>query len=390
LKKTRGGAENDAGYIVGKPPHAIQTSPALTERIYLDHAATSPMRPEAREAMIEGMLRWANPSSPHAEGRAARAALEDARERIKAALGWEGHVLFTSGASEALGIALRRAKGGRRWHSSVEHDAALRAAPGAGVLPVNREWDVDPDAVEDVLAQGDRPVIAIQWVNPETGKVQPIERYAPMIEAGGGVLITDASQLWGLDRFPKQGQVIVISAHKLGGPIGVGALLVGDLGLLEPSGGQEFGYRGGTENLPAVLGFAAAVEAWAAKRGAAPDMDRHQALMDMFRSLETYGGRRLTGYGESLSVISALAMPNLSAAAQLVRFDLKGFAVSAGSACASGTLKQSRVLEAFGVEPEVAARTIRVSTGWSTTAEEIRRFTDTWIDIAMGAAAKAG
>ncbi|WP_423602185.1 cysteine desulfurase family protein [Sphingomonas sp. MS122] len=348
------------------------------------------MRPEAREAMIEGMLRWANPSSPHAEGRAARAALEDARERIKAALGWEGQVLFTSGASEALGIALRRAKGGRRWRSSVEHDAVLRAAPEASVLPVNREWDVDPDAVEDALAAGDRPVIAIQWVNPETGKVQPVERYAPMIEAGGGVLVSDASQLWGLERFPRQGQLIVISAHKLGGPIGVGALLVGDLGLLEPSGGQEFGYRGGTENLPAVLGFAAAVEAWAAKRGGAPEAERHQALREMHRALETYGARHLTGYGETVSAISALAMPNLSAAAQLVRFDLKGFAVSAGSACASGTLKPSRVLEAFGVEPEVAARTIRLSTGWSTTAGEIRRFTDAWIDIAMGAAAKAG
>ena len=266
----------------------------------------------------------------------------------------------------------------------------LRAAPGAGVLPVNLEWDVDFDAVEDALAEGDRPVIAIQWVNPETGKVQPIERYAPMIEAGGGVLVSDASQLWGLNRFPRQGQMMVISAHKLGGPIGIGALLVGDLGLLEPSGGQEFGYRGGTENLPAVLGFAAAVEGWAAKRTAMPDMERHEAMMDLFRTLNSYGAQQLTGYGEYVSEIRALAMPNLSAAAQLVRFDLKGFAVSAGSACASGTLKQSRVLEAFGVEPELAARTIRVSMGWSTTAEEVRRFTDTWIDIAMGAAARAG
>ena len=158
----------------------------------------------------------------------------------------------------------------------------------------------------------------------------------------------------------------------------------------EASGGQEFGYRAGTENLPAVLGFAAAVEGWAAKRVAAPDMDRHEALVDMFRTVKSYGGEQPMGYGDYVSEIRAIAMPNLSAAAQLVRFDMKGFAVSAGSACASGTLKQSRVLEAFGVEPEVAARTIRVSMGWSTTAQEIRRFTDTWIDIAMGAAAKAG
>lgn len=347
------------------------------------------MLPQAREAMIEGMLRWANPSSPHAEGRAARAALEDARTRIKAALGWQGHVIFTSGASEALGIAMRLAKGGRRWRSSVEHDAVLRAAPDAGVLPVNGEWDVDFDAVRDALAVGDRPVIAIQWVNPETGKVQPIERYAPMIAEGGGVMVTDASQLWGLNRFPREGDLIVLSAHKLGGPIGVGALLVGDLALLEASGGQEFGYRGGTENLPAVLGFAAAVEAWGARRTAMPDAERHHEMMDLHRTLKSYGAHQLMGYGEYVGNIRALAMPGLSAAAQLVRFDLKGFAVSAGSACASGTLKPSRVLQAFGVDPDVARRTIRVSMGWSTTAEEIRAFTDMWIDIAADAGARA-
>ncbi|HEV7288716.1 cysteine desulfurase family protein [Sphingomonas sp.] len=357
--------------------------------MYLDHAATTPMLPQAREAMIEGMLRWANPSSPHAEGRAARAALEDARARIKAALGWQGQVIFTSGASEALGIAMRLAKGGRRWRSSVEHDAVLRAAPDAGVLPVNGEWDVDYNALADALAVGDRPVIAIQWVNPETGKVQPIEHYAPMIAEGGGVMVTDASQMFALNRFPREGDLIVLSAHKLGGPIGVGALLVGDLALLDAPGGQEFGYRGGTENLPGVLGFAAAVEAWQARRVGLPDMDRHEARVDMFRTLKSYGGQQLMGYGETVSNISAIAMPGLSAAAQLVRFDLKGFAVSAGSACASGTLKQSRVLQAFGVDPEVASRTIRVSTGWSTTAEEIRAFIDQWIDIAADAGSRA-
>lgn len=361
----------------------------MADRIYLDHAATSPMRPEAREAMIEGMLRWANPSSPHAEGRAARAALEDARARIRTALGWEGQIIFTSGASEALALAMRQAKGGRRWRSAVEHDAVLRAAPDAGVLPVNREWDVDPQAVADALGAGDKPVIAIQWVNPETGKVQPIERYGPQIEAGGGVMVTDASQLWGLARFPRWGDMMVLSAHKIGGPIGVGALLVRDLAMLEPSGGQEFGYRGGTENLPAILGFAAAVEAWQAKRVGPPDAVHHRALMDMYRTLKSYGAKHQAGYGEYVSTITALTMPGLSAAAQLMRFDLKGFAVSAGSACASGTLKRSRVLEAFGVDGDEAERTIRVSFGWSTTAEEITAFTNAWIDIAAEAAARA-
>src|SRR5690606_34118163 len=139
-------------------------------RVYLDHAATTPLRPEAREAMLRGFEQWANPSSPHAEGRTARAALEDARERVKAALGWEGEVIFTSGASEALAIGLRRAKAERRLVSAVEHDAVFRAAPDAEVLPVV-SGALDPDALKKALAKPGRAVVAVQSINSETGTV---------------------------------------------------------------------------------------------------------------------------------------------------------------------------------------------------------------------------
>jgi len=354
------------------------------ERIYLDHAATSPMRPEAREAMIEGMLHWANPSSPHADGRAARRQIEDARRRIGRHFNWVGSILFTSGASEALLLALGRAKGGQRIVSAVEHDAVLRAAPGAEMLPVTPDGDFDLAWLERRLAAGDRPVVAVQHVNPETGRKQLIGDVTHLVRGAGGIVVADCAQSAG--RFPLPiADMIVVSAHKFGGPPGVGALLVHDLAMLEPTGGQEFGYRGGTENLPAILGFAAALEACEPLLSE----DMIAALKRMRRAISDAGGRQVGGYGEFSGHIHPLAMPGLSAAAQLVRFDMAGISVSAGSACASGTLKPSRVLAAFGINPDVAERTIRMSTGWSTTPAEIDAFADAWVKIATEAAARA-
>jgi cysteine desulfurase len=191
-------------------------------RTYLDHAATTPMRPQAIAAVAEGMTRWANPSSPHAEGRAARAALEDARRRIAAALDWPHHVILTSGASEAIALAFR----GRSDVPmlAVEHDAVLRAGRGT-IIPVGA--DGLPTAIPDGF-------VAIQSANSETGVLQDV---AP---AG----LRDCSQTAGKLALP-DADMIVVSAHKLGGPPGIGALLVRDLGLLEPTGGQERGYRAG-------------------------------------------------------------------------------------------------------------------------------------------------
>ncbi|KUR72840.1 aminotransferase [Novosphingobium fuchskuhlense] len=344
--------------------------------IYLDHAATTPLLPAAREAMLEGFALWANPSSPHKAGRAARAALEDARIRVKAALGWPGEVIFTSGASEALAIGLGRAHADRRIVTAVEHDAVFRAAPDAVVLPI-REGEPDAEALAAMLAQPGRAVVAVQSVNSETGTVLMPFLRNPLLEqvrAAGGLLLADCSQSAGKGALP-DADMVVVSAHKLGGPIGVGALLVRDWAMLEPSGGQERGYRQGTENLPGALGLAAALEAG--------DIESWQTTAEQrfdFRNALLRHGEVLTP-GHQCSHIFAVAAPRLAATAMLIRMDSLGFAISAGSACSSGTLKPSRVLQGFGIDPDVARRTIRVSLGWSTTPAELDAFAQAWAEV---------
>jgi cysteine desulfurase len=344
--------------------------------IYLDHAATTPLLPAARAAMLEGFALWANPSSPHAAGRAARAALEDARARVKAALGWEGEMLFTSGASEALAIGLGRAQVERRIVSAVEHDAVFRAAPDADMLPIH-EGEPDTDALAAMLAQPGRAVVAVQSVNSETGTdLMHLVRnpLAEQIRAAGGLLLADCSQSAGKGPLP-DADMIVVSGHKLGGPIGVGALLVRDWAMLAPSGGQERGYRSGTENLPGVMGLAAALEAG--------DHEMWQTTAEQrfdFRNALFRYGEVLTP-GVQCSHIFAVAAPRLAATAMLIRMDSLGFAISAGSACSSGTLKPSRVLQGFGIDPDVARRTIRVSLGWNTTPAELDAFAEAWAEV---------
>lgn len=347
-----------------------------SQNIYLDHAATTPMLPSARDAWLEGGAIWANPSSPHAAGRAARAALEDARARVKAALGWEGEVLFTSGASEALAIGLGRAKVERRLVSAVEHDAVFRAAPDAQVLAI-RDGDVDADALAAALSASGRSVVAVQSINSETGTVLlPYARnpLAEQVREAGGLFLADCSQSAGKATLP-DADLVVLSAHKLGGPIGIGALLVRDFAMLEPSGGQERGYRAGTENLPGALGFAAALEAGGIDSWATTAEQRFD-----FRKRLIENGEVLQP-GVQCSHIFAVAAPKISATAMLIRMDAKGFAISAGSACSSGTLKQSRVLQGFGVDPDTARRTVRISIGWSTRAEELDAFAEAWADV---------
>jgi len=346
-------------------------------RIYLDHAATTPLRPEAAEAMRRGFEMWANPSSPHAEGRAARAALEEARARLKAALGWDGEVIFTSGASEALAIGLGRAKAERRLVSAVEHDAVFRAAPDAEVLPVTG-GQIDLDALKEALARPGRAVVAIQSINSETGTVLIPHEGTPALDQvreAGGLFLADCSQSAGRVPLP-DADLIVVSAHKLGGPIGIGALLVRDFAMLEPSGGQERGYRTGTENLPGALGFAAALEAGGIETWPTSYPDRYDFKDQLYRDGEVLRP------SVQCSHIVAVAHERLSAAVLLIKLDAMGFAVSAGSACSSGTLKRSRALEAFGIDEDLANRTVRVSIGWNTTLAELDTFCEAWREVA--------
>jgi len=332
-----------------------------TPRIYLDHAATTPMRPEAIAAVMEGMARWANPSSPHAEGRAARAALEGARKRIAAALDWPHHLILTSGASESAALALRGRPGA--GVAAVEHDAILRVAEGPIMLPIDDDGRIETANLP--------AVVAVQSANSETGVLPGVpERTAT------DVWIADCSQTAGKLALP-DADLVIVSAHKLGGPPGIGALLVRDLGLLDPTGGQERGYRGGTENLPAALGFAAALEA---------PRDWFAAMTDLRATLDAAilasDGEIVGRDAPRIPTIASYRMPGISSAAQLIRLDMAGFAVSAGSACSSGSMRPSHVLAAMGYTPEAAAEVVRVSFGWTTTPDDVARFAEAWTRIA--------
>lgn len=337
-------------------------------RIYLDHAATTPLLPEAREALLRGFAEWANPSSPHADGRRARAALEDARERIRAALGWTGEVILTSGASEALAIALTRCALPLAAVSAVEHEAVLRHAEGAERLAVDTGGLVDP------ASAARSGLVAVQQVNNETGVIQPLDAVAEAVRGAGGLLLADCAQGAGKIDLPPA-DLVALSAHKFGGPIGVGALLVRDWAMLRPSGGQERGYRGGTENLPGALAMAAALECdrgWLDR--AAHQRRRLEAALDAVDAEFVAFGRT------RIPTIGAYRMPGVAAAVQLIRFDGMGISVSAGSACSSGSLRASHVLAAMGVEG--SSEVIRVSTGCETKDEDIGRFVEAWREIA--------
>ena len=347
------------------------------DRLYLDHAATTPPTDAARAAVARGLALWANPSSPHAEGRAARAALEEARAAIAAAYGWRGETLLTSGASESLALALGRAVATHRIVSAVEHDAVLRAAgEGAIVVPVTSDGTIDLQALADILP-ADRAIVCIQWCNSETGVRQPLAAIARVVREGGHLLLVDAAQMPAAADLAELGDFVAISAHKRGGPAGIGALLVRDLATLHPTGGQERGYRPGTENLPGALGHAAAL--------AEPEPDHAPLRAKLDDAIRRSGGIVVADGAPRHPAVGSYRMPGVASAAQLIRFDLAGIAVSAGSACASGSLKPSHVLRAMGWSEEATREVVRVSFGRTTSAADIDRFVAAWRDASRAA-----
>jgi cysteine desulfurase len=367
---------------IGRNP-CILTAP---DRIYLDHAATTPVLPEARTAVAAALGAWANPSSPHADGRVARAALEEARAAIAQALDWRHDVILTSGASEAIAIVAARARVQGRSRGPTEHDAVVAAmGPTAVQLLVDSEGLISRAVLSSELAEGPA-LVAIQHANNETGVIQPLDGFAETVRLSGSLLLADCAQTAGKVPLP-DADFIAVSAHKLGGPPGMGALLVKDIATLEPSGGQEKGYRRGTENLPAAAGFAAAL-ASRAFADAMPGLAELRSYLE--QAIVAAGGTVVAAASERIPTIGAYAMPGVSSASQLVQFDLAGIAVSAGSACSSGSMKPSRVLAAMSMPAEITGSVIRVSFGPQTTRDDIDRFVAEWRRIADKAGQQPG
>jgi cysteine desulfurase len=356
-------------------------------RIYFDHNATSPLRPEARQALVRG-LEAGNASSVHAEGRAARALVETARVALAAALETKPElVVFVSGATEAANMALRPRAGQALVVGAGEHPCVLaghgfapdRVAPVA--LDAQGRLDL-ADLRKKLAGSGARPVLALQAVNNETGVIQPVAEAAALVHAAGGLLVCDAVQAFGrVDcSFTATGaDLIFLSSHKLGGPKGVGALAVARRDLLPAplirGGGQERGLRGGTENVAAIAGFGAAAAQAACERDAeslrlAGLRDKLQAgLLEIAPEAAIFGADAAR-VGNSL----AFALPGLAAETMVAAFDVEGVALSSGSACSSGKVTPSHVLAAMGVAPDLSRSALRISLGWSTQPEEVVRF----------------
>jgi cysteine desulfurase len=360
--------------------------------IYLDHAATTPVRPEVRDAMLPLLTeRFGNPSSMHAWGQEARAELERARARLARLIGASpAEIVFTRGGTEADNLAVlgrsRAMRGAPVVCSSIEHRAVLAAAEAAGVegsplrlIDPDRDGLVDPAAIAAEL-EPPPAVVSVMWVNNEIGTVQPVEEIARLCEEAGVVFHTDAVQALGklairVDQVPVH--LLSLSAHKVGGPKGTGALFVRrgvELRPLHFGGGHERGMRAGTEDVAGAVGFALAAELAEAERASVSA--RTGALRDRLEEglLARIPGLRVNGAGaERVGSISSVSIEGASAEALLLTLDMEGIAVSSGSACSSGAVKPSHVLTALGLPAEVAGPSVRFSLGRETTEEEVDR-----------------
>jgi cysteine desulfurase len=344
--------------------------------VYLDANASEPLRPEARAAMLVAADAVGNPSSVHAAGRAARRVLEDARETLVKAFGASPQdLVFTSGGTEADALAIHALGSGRRIIvSAVEHDAVRSAAPNAAILPVDRNGVADLDALARLLP-GPPAFVCLMLANNETGVIQPVAEAAALCRRHSALLHVDAVQAAGrmhVHLASLGAHSLALSSHKLGGPHGAGALLlapeVSAIGPLIAGGGQERGRRGGTPNLSAIAGFAAAVHALQHDTHLAPLRDAAE------RAAASLGAIVCGGGAQRLANTTCLALPGVRADAQVIALDLDGTAVSAGAACSSGKVTRSHVLDAMGLGP-LAGEAIRVSLPWNATAADIDTFT---------------
>jgi len=374
-------------------------------RCYFDHNASSPLRPEAREAMVRAFDLIGNASSVHAEGRAARALIEDAREQVAGLCGADtAQVVFTSGGTEAnvLGLSpgwLSKLAGhdadkARLFTSAIEHPSVYQGG-GFGAeritrLPVTADGVIDLEAARELIEAADAPfTVSVMSANNETGALQPVAALGEIVRASGGVLHCDAVQTAGrlaMDVSALGADLVSVSAHKFGGPKGAGALIIVRDELHNPApvmqgGGQERGRRAGTENFPAIAGFGAAADA---ARREVEDGDGIGAVGPLRDRLESDLKRIAPDAWIAaentprLPNTTCVAVPGLHGETLVIAMDLEGIAVSAGSACSSGKVERSHVLDAMGLDNETASGAIRISLGWSSTEAEIMRFLSAW------------
>ena len=360
-------------------------------RAYLDHNATSPLRPQARKAMLAALEATGNPSSVHAEGRAARALVEDARKTIAVSLGvLPAMVIFTGVGTEANNHAIKGAPVERLIISAIEHSCVLEAARATGkpleIIPVSGEGIVDLDALEKALERGrGRALVSIMLANNETGAIQPVRKATEIAHEHGALIHTDAVQAFGKQpvNFALLGvDMMTLSAHKIGGPQGVGALIIRDgvkLEKLMHGGGQELGRRGGTENVAGIAGFAAAARA--ACEAINEKESEIRVLRDSFESQLQGVSPDVTIFSRNVARLdntSYFAVPGITAQTALISLDLDGVSVSSGSACSSGKVSGSAVLAAMGVEENLRNCALRISFGWNSTKQDTEQFIASW------------
>ena len=375
----------------------------MTDRIYLDWNATAPLRPQARAAVLAALDSSGNPSSVHAEGRAARRLIEEAREKVAALVAAEPrNVVFTSGGTEANMLALTPASGpdgkapDRLLISALEHPSVLAggrfAAAAVQRVPATGDGRIDLAALADALAalEGRRALVSLMLANNETGVVQPVSEAARLTHEAGGVLHVDAVQAAG--RIPCDinaigADLLTLSGHKIGAPKGVGAVVRRDAGVPFPAplikgGGQERGARAGTENVAGIAAFGAAAAAALVDLGA--DAGDMRTLRDRLEAGLRSASPDIVVFGagaERLPNTTLFALNGMKAETAVIAFDLEGVAVSSGAACSSGKVQPSHVLAAMGVPPELARAAVRVSLGPTTTQSEIDRTIQAWIRI---------
>jgi cysteine desulfurase len=362
--------------------------------VYLDYNATAPLRPAAAEAMARASALPGNPSSVHSFGRQTRAAIETAREQVAALAGAKpAQIVFTSGGTEANNLALAGGGRTRMLVSAIEHDSVLAAAPSAERIAVTAEGIVDVGALERLLHSDARPaLVSVMLANNETGAIQPMSEIVALAHRAGALVHCDAVQAAGklpLDFAALGADLLSLAAHKFGGPKGVGALIIADAAPLTAQlrgGGQERGRRAGTENVAAIAGFGAAAEDARRDLPCMADIGALRARLERDAVATVPSTQIIADTAPRLPNTSCLALPGVPAETLVMALDLAGVAISAGSACSSGKVKASHVLQAMGLGANIVGSAIRVSLGWASEAADIDRFLEAW----QGFAARRG